>query len=530
MTVSSTPRPSDHSLGIVYTPTKIAKAIVTEVFLHSGPQVRAILEPSVGDGAFLDALKDCGQLARVTALDIDDRAVERVRARFPSARIELGDFFSYAADSADRYDLIIGNPPYIRRKNFNKDVKLAIEALAERQEYPRANLKNAWAAFVVASEALLNDEGRLAFVVPYELMNVDYGIALQRWLSLRFDRVDVYIPDEKAFKQIDQDAVLLIANKRSANSGTFVRRVANLADLRSEPRPVDLTSTTHTSINLKSFLLAPDFLERIRQMAASWRTVSEFCRNGAGIVTAANDYFILTDEDVSRNGLGAWTKPILKKSAYLGAGPIFTSEDFDRVRKSLPANFIDLNAYDEHNPDPVIEGYLQKGREAHIPDSYKARHRQQWFKVPVTWLGQGFFFKRSHSYPRLCINAAAVLVTDTAYSVNPVAPATMRGLCYSFYNSVTLLMSEIEGRFYGGGVLELTPNEFRRLPLFYIEPTPEEFDAFRDPVIWADAPTLALKGDERLVEHHGFDRSELMTIHEAWKTLRNHRLRHGRLL
>jgi adenine-specific DNA-methyltransferase len=526
MTVSSTSRPSDRSLGIVYTPTNIAKAIVAEVLPQTEQQVEAILEPSVGDGAFLEALNDLGQLAAVTALDIDDRAVERVRIRFPSARIELGDFLSYAADTVHRYGLIIGNPPYIRRKNFSEDAKLAIEMLAERQNYPRTNLKNAWAAFVVAAEALLANEGTLAFVVPYELMNVDYGIALQRWLSERFERLDVYIPDEKAFKQIDQDAVLLIARRKSTLPGAFVRRVTNLGDLRSEARPVDLT-TAHTSTNLKGFLLAPEILERIRQLAASWRTVSEFCKSGAGIVTAANDYFILTDKDVSENGLDAWAKPILKKSAYLGIGPIFKSEDFDRIRKTLPANFIDLNAYDENHPDPAIEGYLQRGRDAKIPNSYKARHRQQWFKVPVTWLGQGFFFKRSHAYPRLCINAASVLVTDTAYSIEPVAPATMRGLCYSFYNSVTLLMSEIEGRFYGGGVLELTPNEFRRLPLYYSEPTDNEFDAFCDPALWANSVDLALKGDERLATHHGFERSELMMLHNAWKTLRNHRLRHG---
>ncbi len=89
---------------------------------------------------------------------------------------------------------------------------------------------------------------------------------------------------------------------------------------------------------------------------------------------------------------------------------------------------------------------------SNVPESYKARHRPAWFKVPITWLGEGFFFKRSHAYPRICVNEANVHVTDTAYSIKPIGEATMRGICYSFYNSLTLLMSEIEGRFYGGGV------------------------------------------------------------------------------
>jgi adenine-specific DNA-methyltransferase len=527
MTVSSTSQHNDRSLGIVYTPTNIAKAIVTEVFLDPNEAIHTILEPSVGDGAFLDALSAHGGLDHVTALDVDNRAVGRVRARFPSARVLLGNFLAYAATAPERYDLIIGNPPYIRRKNFNAEAKAEIETLAERQDYPRADLKNAWAAFLVASEALLNDDGRMAFVVPYELMNVDYGISLQRWLITRFRRVDIYIPDEKAFKQIDQDAVLLVARKQSEMPGAFVRRVASLQALESEPHAVDLDTPGQASINLKSFLLSPDILERVRQLATRSQKVSEFCKSGAGIVTAANDYFILTDADVREHKLGSWSKPILKKGAYLGTGPIFTEHDFQRVRATLPANFIDLNSYDREQPDVTVEAYLLKGEESHVPNSYKAKHRKEWFKVPITWLGEGFFFKRSHAYPRLCINAAGVLVTDTAYSILPTAPATIRGICYSFYNSVTLLMSEIEGRFYGGGVLELTPNEFRRLPLFYTEPCDKEFAAFSHSKVWSDPIDLALRGDKQLIAHHNFEETELAQFHEAWKTLRNHRLRHG---
>ncbi len=528
MTVSSTSRPSDRNLGIVYTPPEIADAIVEEVVARSAANLVAVLEPSVGDGSFLDSLNRIGLLDRVTALDVDDRAVERVRARLAGVHIEVGEFLAYAASTEKRFDLVIGNPPYIRRKNFGNDLKSEIEALAERRGYPRANLKNAWSAFLVASEALLTDDGKLAFVVPYELMNVDYGIAIQRWLVERFARLDIYIPDEKAFKQIDQDAVLLLACKRCEPKGAFVRRVASLQALSSEPRAVDLNTQGETSINLKGFLLESDVLEQVRELVGASPSISDFCRSGAGIVTAANDYFILTDEAVRKQELDRWARPILKKSAYLGSGPIFTAKDFDRVRASLPANLIDLNAYDEESPDTAVETYLDRGRKSGIPNSYKARHRTQWYKVPVTWLGEGFFFKRSHAYPRLCVNAAGVHVTDTAYSIAPIAPATIRGICFSFYNSATLLMSEIEGRFYGGGVLELTPNEFRRLPLYYDEPNDDEFAAFCSQDVWSNPIGLALRGDERLIARHGFDKATVEALHEAWKTLRSHRLRHGR--
>lgn len=51
-------------------------------------------------------------------------------------------------------------------------------------------------------------------------------------------------------------------------------------------------------------------------------------------------------------------------------------------------------------------------------------------------------------------------------------------LVYSFYNSLTLSFAELNGRYYGGGVLELTPNEFKRLPIPFVNITPSRFNSF----------------------------------------------------
>ena len=46
---------------------------------------------------------------------------------------------------------------------------------------------------------------------------------------------------------------------------------------------------------------------------------------------------------------------------------------------------------------------------------------------------------------------------------------------FSFYNSLTFVFSELGGRYYGGGVLELTPKEFKELPIPYINITNSDF-------------------------------------------------------
>jgi adenine-specific DNA-methyltransferase len=59
----------------------------------------------------------------------------------------------------------------------------------------------------------------------------------------------------------------------------------------------------------------------------------------------------------------------------------------------------------------------------------------------------------------------ALLITDTAYRivVKDEHFGREEDLVFSFINSLTLLFAELEGRHYGGGVLELVPSEIEKL-------------------------------------------------------------------
>ncbi|MBK6025783.1 methylase of polypeptide subunit release factors [Brevundimonas nasdae] len=521
---------SDRLNGVVYTPAPIAAALVA-LLDHLGVVMSGdVLEPSVGDGAFLTALTDHGaRPERTLAIDIDPQRLNTLAAGRPGLATHCGDFIQYVLDRpGSRFDLIVGNPPYIRRKNFDVGFSETLDALSKRQAYPRPNLKNAWAAFVIAAESVLSQDGALAFVVPYELMNVDYGLALQREVFPRFERIDILVPKEKAFKQIDQDAVVIIARRRAQDLGVFVHDVANLeVKTLGHGTRIDYAPGSPIAINLKAFLLTDQAAALLRRIQSTAPTVADVCRSHTGIVTAANDYFILTREAVERRELAAWAKPILKRSAYLPSGPIFTAEDFARLSQTLPSQVIDFNGFSRQDLTPAAVRYVEEGEASGVDGSYKARNRQTWFHIPMTPKSRGLFFKRSFAYPRLCVNEADAYVTDTAYVIHMGEGRTVEALCYSFYNSLTLLFCEVLGRFYGGGVLELTPKEFRALPLYYSEPTPAAFKDFAAAERWSDPERLALDGDQRLIEQHGFSVEDMAVVHDAWRTLRAHRLRHG---
>ena len=100
-----------------------------------------------------------------------------------------------------------------------------------------------------------------------------------------------------------------------------------------------------------------------------------------------------------------------------------------------------------------------------LPQRYKCRIRSPWYRVPQIQHGSLMMAKRSHQHHRLILNQPRVVTTDTIYrgEMKPAFQGREHELVSGFHNSVTLLSAEIEGRSYGGGVLELVPSEISRL-------------------------------------------------------------------
>ena len=524
--------------GAVYTPAEVADALISNALEgYQGLDI-SILEPSVGDGQFL-RLMDQQLLgnASLCAVDIDDMVVEHLKNErgaedTKNIRFVVDEFVKFSLETSEKFDLIIGNPPFIRRHNFSNQFKSSLAELADITNYPMHQLKNSWAAFVVCAEQMLSEKGCMAFVLPYEILSVLYGHYLLQTVIQNFLRVDFYISNEKAFKEIDQDAVCIIARKEvsASNKGYFLNHVKTLSDLTPYSScEIRISDNIDLPLELKSSLIPRETIQVLDQIRVKTVNIGELCRTYPGLVTAANDFFIKSARDLNMLGLDKWGKPVLKKGGFMPKGISFTSNDYTKlVDKGEPAFFLHFKGDERAQFDENVHRYLSEGRAAGIDQRYKCRNRKYWYEVPYVPPSQGMFFKRSHKYPRVCINESDVLLTDTAYNIECKEGVTMKGLCFSFYNSFTLLFAEVYGRFYGGGVLELTPNEFRHLPIYYYEPDKVEFEEFAEVHKKAsNAMELAKIGDQMLQAKLSISDKEMAAVQNALVNLRQHRLRHG---
>ena len=84
--------------GAYYTPLQLAKAMVE---LFATENIERILEPSCGDGVFLDSMREQKLLERsklFTAVEIDEIEAQNVRNKyqqFNNVEIINGDFFNF---------------------------------------------------------------------------------------------------------------------------------------------------------------------------------------------------------------------------------------------------------------------------------------------------------------------------------------------------------------------------------------------------------------------------------------------------
>lgn len=244
-----------------------------------------------------------------------------------------------------------------------------------------------------------------------------------------------------------------------------------------------------------------------------------------GIVTGANKFFLVSDEVVEKFGLNKWAYPMFGRSEHVD-GVIYSKASHALNRKKgLPTNFIWFaNDSAEKLPD-TARTYIASGEQRGLHHRYKCRVRTPWYSVPSVYFAPVGMLKRAHDFPRLILNLAKAFTTDTAYRIKPKTVSS-EILVYLFVNSLTALTAELEGRHYGGGVLELVPSEIERLlipvPLSASHSLNSLDDAFKS---GAKSDEVLAMQDERVLKSVGLFKSEIETLFTAWSRLRFRRQR-----
>ena len=129
-------------------------------------------------------------------------------------------------------DAIVGNPPFVRYQDYGVQARKLAASAALAQGVRLNGLASSWAPMLVHASGFLKPDGRLAMVVPAELLTVSYAEPVRRWLRRRFHTVSLVLFDQLQFDAEEQ--VLLLVAQGTGSCDAFklfeVRDAAELAE------------------------------------------------------------------------------------------------------------------------------------------------------------------------------------------------------------------------------------------------------------------------------------------------------------
>jgi adenine-specific DNA-methyltransferase len=534
--------------GGYYTPKPIADFLAR--WAIQTPSTN-ILEPSCGDGMLLEAAVEvliaCGA-ERTTAMDFvqgiefdpqeAQKASERLQAVTgisSSTQIHIGDFFAYCQRylfENKLFDAIIGNPPFIRYQNFPETHRAVAFYLMQRAGLRPNRLTNSWVPFLVAATLLLKKTGRLAMVIPAELLQVNYAAELRCFLSQHYSYITLITFKKLVFDGIQQEVVLLLG-ERNGDEHTGIRtiEIEGIDDLVSYEHTTflgeKLKEMDHSTEKWTMYFLEEEELELLRSLKANAKLsiARDSIDVDVGIVTGLNDFFVLTEQQVEKYGLRSYTQRIVGRSAHLPGIRFSDSDWIANAEKQSPAFLLrppDLPFY--CLPDE-LKAYITSGEEKGLNKGYKCRIRNRWYVVPSVWIPHAFMLRQVHHYPKIILNDANATCTDTIHRVKLRNDTPAKTVAAAFLNSLTFAFSEVMGRSYGGGVLELEPNEAEKLPLPLAGADTLDLDELDRLLRAGDIYAVLDITDEVLLRSGmGLSIKETQLLRTIWQKLRDRRI------
>jgi hypothetical protein len=133
-------------------------------------------------------------------------------------------YFSEVLHERGGFDVVIGNPPYVRIQELKKtDARFADLLKATYASAGKGNY-DLYVVFVEKGLQLLNNRGHFAYILPHKFFNAQYGEPLRELISRgKHLRHVVHFGDQQIFEGATNYVCLLFLAKAGATECRFVR-------------------------------------------------------------------------------------------------------------------------------------------------------------------------------------------------------------------------------------------------------------------------------------------------------------------
>lgn len=367
------------SLGQFFTPPIVARLMCQWVF--AGKR-KNILDPSFGLGAFYDEAQKYYHDFAYNAYEIDSKIINFYKDETESFHDGLVLINQDYLDTVSKsFDGIICNPPYLRFQKFiNRHIVLPkLKSILGDDILGYTNIAS---IFLLKSIYELGDNGRLAYIMPFEFMNTGYGKKIKQALIANglLKHAIVFKNEREVFSDVITTVVILLCEKNNIAEDISFINVTSLEQCSSIESVLNLSAKKYTH----NFLATQDkwgilFNEtKYSFNTAKLVPLSYYGSFKRGIATGANEFFTFNKSQIESLSLppNSYTKCITKSQQIRKES--FTDSDLRMLIHNDSPVFV-LDVKDPHNQ--YVAKYIKSGEEKGFNERYLTKMRRPWYRL-----------------------------------------------------------------------------------------------------------------------------------------------------
>lgn len=489
-----------NKLGQFATPPALATDILeyARSILPSELQLR-FFDPAFGTGSFFSALLQLFPLERIIAAEgyeIDTDYVCKSKDLWSDTllRVYQGDFTEAKPPETDgrKPNVFICNPPYVRHHHLSKEVKRRLQiSVLQTTGLKLSGLAGYYCYFLCLSHAWIAENGLAGWLIPSEFMDVNYGSEIKKYLLENVTLLSIhrFSPKNLQFEDALVSSAIVWYRKSippANHTVEFTYGGSLLSPHTSQQVSVDTLRQTTKWTQIPPVRKSATNKLKTGPVSTPINktnlTLSDLFTIKRGLATGANDFFLLTQEQVSQYRIPSeFLIPILPGSRYLPSDEVHADHTGNPIleRKIF---LIDCNLPEDEvkSKYPSLWAYYQTGREKAVDKGFLCSHRYPWYsqeeRSPTmflcTYMGRQNTRERNTPF-RFILNHSRAITTNVYLMLYPkldLAKILAKRPEYAkllWQNLTTIPIETLirEGRVYGNGLYKLEPKELSKVPL-----------------------------------------------------------------